>query len=162
MSWNEDAEKCPDEGKWYYIRQDLFERKESACNAIEIRRMQEAIDKVKAIAEEMHRFGSRHWMHYEGQTTRDFADRLDAAIKVCERRREMSYKPPPKIHLLEEDVEWIERVRRTIDGLAAHAEAYSTGCKQEWLAVEYMCRSLKDTVDGIITDYKERLGVEQK
>lgn len=81
MIWNEEAEKCPDEGKWYDICHDLCEGKESDCNAMEIRRMQEAIDKVKEIAEEMHRFGSRHWMHYEGQTTRDFANRLDDAIK---------------------------------------------------------------------------------
>ena len=53
MSWDEDAEKCPDEGKWCDACHDLCEGKESDCNAMEIRRMQEAIDKVKEVAEQM-------------------------------------------------------------------------------------------------------------
>lgn len=47
----------------------------------ELKDMQDSFAKVKEIADEMHRFGSRHWMHYEGQTTRDFADRIDDTIK---------------------------------------------------------------------------------
>ena len=53
MSWDEDAEKCPDEGKWCDVCHDLCEGEESDCNAMEIRRMKKAIDKVKGIADEM-------------------------------------------------------------------------------------------------------------
>lgn len=81
MSWDEDVEKCPDEGKWCDVYQDLCEGEECACDVMEIRRMQKSIDKVKGIADEMRRFGERHWMHDEGQNMRQFADRIDDTIK---------------------------------------------------------------------------------
>ena len=45
MSWDEDVEKCPDEGKWCDACHDLCEGEECACDVMEIRRMQKAIDR---------------------------------------------------------------------------------------------------------------------
>ena len=80
MSWDEDVEKCPDEGKWCDACHDLCEGEESDCNAMEIRRMQEAIDKVKEIADSM-RFGPIPKHRHDDELLRHFADQINEAIK---------------------------------------------------------------------------------
>lgn len=66
-------------------------------------------------------------------------------------------KLPPPIHLTDEDVRWTEMVRRSVDGLAAIAEANSEGCDTEWLAMLYGLGSVCDTLDNILKNYKERI-----
>ena len=60
--------------------------------------------------------------------------------------------------LCSEDVRWMEIVRRTVDGLAAMAEAKAEGCDTDWIAMQASLETLRDyIVDGIIIDYKERM-----
>lgn len=65
-------------------------------------------------------------------------------------------RKPPDV-LCSEDVRWVEIVRRTVDGLAAMAEAQAEGCESEWMGMFYSLDTLRDTVDGILKDYKERI-----
>jgi hypothetical protein len=67
------------------------------------------------------------------------------------------YKRPPPDVLNSEDVRWLEIVRRTVDGLAAMAEAMAEGCDTEWIAMQSSLETLRDTVDSILKDYKERI-----
>lgn len=80
MSWDEDVEKCPDEGKWCDVYQDLCEGEECACDVMEIRRMQKAIDKVKEIAGSM-RFGPIPKHRHDDELLRHYADQINEAIK---------------------------------------------------------------------------------
>jgi hypothetical protein len=67
------------------------------------------------------------------------------------------YKRPPPDVLNSEDVRWLEIVRRTVDGLAAMAEAMAEGCEREWMAMLYSLESLRETVGEILKDYKTRI-----
>lgn len=64
---------------------------------------------------------------------------------------------PPDV-LSDEDVRWVEIVRRSIDGLAAIAEGNAEGCEEEWMAMQYGLQSARTIVDSIIKDYKDRIG----
>ena len=44
--------------------------------------MAETKETVADVVAEMRRYGSRHWMHDEGQSAREFADRIEAAWKL--------------------------------------------------------------------------------
>lgn len=68
---------------------------------------------------------------------------------------------PPDV-LNSEDVRWVEVVRRTVDGLAAMAEVQAEGCETEWMGMFYSLLTLRDTVDGILSDYKERIAERSK
>ena len=57
------------------IRRDA-DRLEAALK----RTMEKEFAKVKEIADEMRRFGERHWMHDAGHNVRMFADQIDKAI----------------------------------------------------------------------------------
>lgn len=48
-------------------------------------------------------------------------------------------------------------VRRTVDGLAAMAEVQAEGCENEWIAMQSSLETLRDTVDCVLADYKERM-----
>lgn len=63
--------------------EELFPKQEKyiLVREKELKDMQDSFAKVKEIADEMHRFGSRHWMHDEGQKMRQFADSIDDTIK---------------------------------------------------------------------------------
>jgi hypothetical protein len=63
---------------------------------------------------------------------------------------------PPDV-LNSEDVRWVEIVRRSVDGLAAMAEAMAEGCESEWMGMLYSLLTLRDTVDSVLKDYKERI-----
>ena len=70
----------------------------------------------------------------------------------------MSAKRKPPAHVLSsEDVRWLNMVRRTVDGLAAMAEAMAEGCDTEWIAMQSSLETLRDTVDSILKDYKDRI-----
>jgi hypothetical protein len=51
----------------------------------------------------------------------------------------------------------MEIMRRTVDGLAAMAETMAEGCEAEWMGMFYSLETLRDTVDSILKDYKERI-----
>ena len=57
----------------------------------------------------------------------------------------------------EEDLRWLEIIRRSIDGLAAIAEANAYGCETEWLAMQYGLEAARDIIDGTIEEFKNRL-----
>ena len=68
------------------------------------------------------------------------------------------FKKLPTDVLNSEDVRWAELLRRSIDGLAAIAEAQAEGCETEWVAMHNGLETVLDIFDGIIKDYKERIG----
>lgn len=60
--------------------------------------------------------------------------------------------------LTAEDLRWAEIVRRSIDGLAAIAEAYAESCETDWCAMHYGLESVRAIIDDTIKSYKERIG----
>ena len=74
----------------------------------------------------------------------------------------MSKKVDEKKLLNEEDLRWVKVVRKGVDGLAAISEAHAEGCETEWMAMHYSLESVSEILDGIIADYRERLGLEKK
>ena len=48
-------------------------------------------------------------------------------------------------------------VRRSIDGIAAIAESQSDGCEAEWLGVMYSLETVRNSIDEIIKDFKNRI-----
>lgn len=66
-------------------------------------------------------------------------------------------KMPPPNQLTAEDVHWVETVRRSVDGLAAIADANADGCATEWFAMVYGLESVRNILEGILKDYEERI-----
>ena len=58
---------------------------------------------------------------------------------------------------LESDIEWAERVRRAVDGIAAMAQCHSEACDPEWLAMEYALDDLAAICKEIVKDMEKRL-----
>ena len=70
-------------------------------------------------------------------------------------RNKLTKRDP--LMLTEEDVRWVEIVRRSLDGLAAIAEANAEGLETEWCAMHYSLLSVREIVDDIIEDMRNRM-----
>lgn len=68
----------------------------------------------------------------------------------------MTYTPPPPDQLTDEDVRWAKIVLRSVDGLAAFAEARAEG-DDAWMGMQLMLEELAKTVKSIVEDFEERL-----
>ena len=62
--------------------------------------------------------------------------------------------------LTTEDYRWAVMVRQAIVGLAAQADMQCEGCDIPWLAMHYSLESIREVMDAIVDDYKQRLGVQ--
>lgn len=80
MGWEKDVEKCPDKGKWCDRIHDVCDGEDSDCEAMEIARLKSAMNKVSEVSREM-RDRSRFPDFPSPIVLRDFADRIDSAIK---------------------------------------------------------------------------------
>lgn len=68
-----------------------------------------------------------------------------------------TYTPPDPALVSEEDIRWVEIVRRSVDGLAAFAEAQGESCDSAWMGMQYMLEELRTTLDTIVEDFKQRI-----
>lgn len=59
-----------------------------------------------------------------------------------------------------EDIRWAEIHLRTVAGLAALAEAYAESCSTEWMAMHYSLESLRELMEQLVKDLKERMSSE--
>lgn len=87
-----------------------------------------------------------------------------AAIKgnIPNGREVMKYTVSPPIHLDVDDIDWVEKIRRMVDGLMAHAETLEVDEKTEWFAVESFCEAIIKDIDYIIDDFKQRINTKEE
>lgn len=64
------------------------------------------------------------------------------------------------IKLTHEDLRWVKIISRSIDGLAAIAEANAEGCDTEWMAMQYSLEAVKNIMDSVMADFKDRMGMK--
>ena len=69
-----------------------------------------------------------------------------------------TYNAPSPEELTGEDVRWAQIVLRSIDGLAAIAEAHAEACETEWLGMQCLLEDLRETQKGIVEDFENRIG----
>jgi hypothetical protein len=69
-------------------------------------------------------------------------------------------EPDPKL-LTDEDIRWAKIAKRSVDGLAAIAEAHAEACDKEWMGMQYLLEDLRETIDTIVQDFASRLDLRR-
>ena len=61
-----------------------------------------------------------------------------------------------------EDLRWAEMVHKAVSGLESLAEMQCEGCDTSWLAMFYSLQSIRETMDAIVDDFKDRLNCKKE